>query len=133
MILLVLELAYFKVADRFNIIDKPNERSSHSSIVLRDGGGIIFLLSLWIWSAVFGFQYLWMNILKDVDYIYTYPKALWKYRHISGSETSNKWVMLKAVVKMYQTVLKMNIVKAWFTGLFVFLPGNILKKLKKVV
>lgn len=58
LILLVLELAYFKVADKFNIIDKPNERSSHSSIVLR-GGGIIFLLSLWIWSAVFGFQYLW--------------------------------------------------------------------------
>lgn len=47
LILLVLELAYFKVADKFNIIDKPNERSSHSSIVLR-GGGIIFLLSLWI-------------------------------------------------------------------------------------
>ena len=42
-ILLVLELAYFKIADKFNIIDKPNERSSHSSIVLR-GGGIIFLL-----------------------------------------------------------------------------------------
>ena len=40
LILLVLELAYFKVADRFNIIDKPNQRSSHSSIVLR-GGGII--------------------------------------------------------------------------------------------
>ena len=33
-ILLVLELIYFKVADKFNIIDKPNERSSHSSIVL---------------------------------------------------------------------------------------------------
>ena len=48
-ILLVLELAYFKIADKFNIIDKPNERSSHSMIVLR-GGGIIFLLSLWIWS-----------------------------------------------------------------------------------
>ena len=42
-ILLVLELAYFKIADKFNIIDKPNERSSHSMIVLR-GGGIIFLL-----------------------------------------------------------------------------------------
>ena len=76
---------------------------------------------------------LWMNILKEVDYIYTYPKALWKYRHIPGSETSNKWVMLKAVVKMYQTVLGMNWVKAWFTGLFVFLPNNVMKKLKKVV
>lgn len=76
---------------------------------------------------------LWMNILKEVDYIYTYPKALWKYRHIVGSETSNKWVMLKAVVNMYRTVLEMNILKAWFTGLFIFLPNNILKKLKKIV
>ena len=55
-ILLFLELLYFKIADKFNIIDKPNERSSHSSIVLR-GGGIIFLLGAWIWSAFFGFQY----------------------------------------------------------------------------
>lgn len=57
-ILLVAELGYFKIADRFNIIDKPNERSSHSSIVLR-GGGIIFLLVAWIWFAFFGFQYPW--------------------------------------------------------------------------
>jgi len=46
------------VADHFNIIDKPNERSSHSTIVLR-GGGIIFLIGIWIWSAFFGFQYPW--------------------------------------------------------------------------
>ena len=49
-ILIALELVYFKIADTFNIIDKPNERSSHSTIVLR-GGGIIFLFSLWIWSV----------------------------------------------------------------------------------
>lgn len=36
-ILLVLELVYFKIADKCNIIDKPNERSSHSTIVLRGG------------------------------------------------------------------------------------------------
>ena len=39
MILLLLELAYFKVAHRFNIIDKPNQRSSHSSIVLDPSSG----------------------------------------------------------------------------------------------
>ena len=42
-ILLVAELLYFKIADKCNIIDKPNERSSHTTIVLR-GGGIIFTL-----------------------------------------------------------------------------------------
>lgn len=46
LVLLVgIELIYFKIADRFNIIDKPNSRSSHTSITLR-GGGIIFPIAL---------------------------------------------------------------------------------------
>lgn len=57
-LLLAAELIYFKIADKCNIIDKPNERSSHSSIVLR-GGGIIFLIGVWIWSDFYGFQYPW--------------------------------------------------------------------------
>ena len=71
-ILLLLELAYFKIADKFNIIDKPNERSSHSSIVLR-GGGIIFLLGAWVWSFAFGFQYPWfllgLSLVAGVSFI----------------------------------------------------------------
>ena len=50
-ILLIAELVYFKIADHFNIIDKPNERSSHSSIVLR-GGGVIFALSMIVWAVL---------------------------------------------------------------------------------
>lgn len=49
-ILIVAELLYFRIADHFNIIDKPNERSSHSSIVLR-GGGIIFLIGVLVWAV----------------------------------------------------------------------------------
>lgn len=66
-VLFALEVGYFRIADRFNIIDKPNERSSHSTIVLR-GGGIIFTLSMivwWImqmvhgeWCTVNGYDYL---------------------------------------------------------------------------
>lgn len=41
MVLLLVELFYFKIADRFNIIDKPNLRSSHTQVTLR-GGGILF-------------------------------------------------------------------------------------------
>lgn len=58
-LLLIAELVYFKIADKCNIIDKPNERSSHSAIVLR-GGGIIFLIGVWLWSAFYGFQYPWL-------------------------------------------------------------------------
>lgn len=71
-ILLFLELLYFRIADRYNIIDKPNERSSHSTIVLR-GGGVIFLLSAWVWSAFFGLQYPWfllgLTLVAGVSFV----------------------------------------------------------------
>ncbi len=60
-LLILLELAYFRVADRFNIIDKPNMRSSHTSITLR-GGGIVFLFGAWIYAAFFGLDYGWFLI-----------------------------------------------------------------------
>lgn len=58
-LLVCLELVYFRLADYFDIIDKPNARSSHSKVVIR-GGGVIFLFGLWIWNAFFGFQYPWL-------------------------------------------------------------------------
>lgn len=71
-ILLVLELAYFRIADKCNIIDKPNERSSHSSIVLR-GGGIIFMLGLWVWAGFFGLSLPWflmaVTLIAGVSFI----------------------------------------------------------------
>lgn len=80
-ILLALELFYFKVADKFNIIDKPNERSSHSTIVLR-GGGIIFLFGAWVWSTFFGFQYPWFLLgltlvagISFIDDIHSLPDS----------------------------------------------------------
>ena len=60
-LLIALELIYFKVADKFNIIDKPNQRSSHTSITLR-GGGIVFLLGMWVYVAFYGFQYPWFMV-----------------------------------------------------------------------
>lgn len=74
---------------------------------------------------------LWMLYLRETDYLVTYPKALWKYRHVPGSETSNKWKQMTSVVAMYRTVLGMNCLKAWWVCLFIFLPKNIWKKLQK--
>lgn len=46
--LFVAELLYFRFAEKYRIIDKPNERSSHTQITLR-GGGIIF----WFAAALY--------------------------------------------------------------------------------
>lgn len=50
-VLFAAELVYFRIADKCSIIDKPNERSSHSTIVLR-GGGVIFMLSMIVWATM---------------------------------------------------------------------------------
>lgn len=78
-LLLAIELLYFRIADKYNIIDKPNERSSHSTIVLR-GGGIIFMICLWIWAAFTstgllstGFAYPWflaaVTLIAGVSFV----------------------------------------------------------------
>lgn len=54
-LLVLAEQVYFYVANRFNIIDKPNERSSHSSIVLR-GGGVIFSVAMVAWAVMMAVQ-----------------------------------------------------------------------------
>ena len=55
---------YFKIADRFNIIDKPNNRSSHTQLTIR-GAGVVFpivLLAVWIYGYI-GFK---LNFLPDL-------------------------------------------------------------------
>ena len=60
-VLLAVELLYFRVADKLNIIDKPNERSSHTRITLR-GGGIIFYFGALAYFILSGGEYPWFML-----------------------------------------------------------------------
>ncbi|MCC9043607.1 glycosyltransferase family 4 protein [Myroides sp. M-43] len=55
-VLFIAELVYFKIADKYNIIDKPNERSSHTQITLR-GGGVVFYFGALAYFIYSGFEY----------------------------------------------------------------------------
>ena len=113
-LLLTAELLYFRIADKCNIIDKPNERSSHSTIVLR-GGGIIFLIGVWIWSVFFGFQYPWFLVgltlvagISFVDDIHSLPDsvrlvaqfaaAVMAFYQLSILHWSMWWIILLALI-----------------------------------
>ena len=67
-LLVVAELIYFKVADHFNIIDKPNERSSHSTIVLR-GGGVIFTIGMLVWVGLQGAHGDWSVVMDYLPFL----------------------------------------------------------------
>ena len=78
-ILFVLENVYFFIAERYNIVDKPNERNLHLEITIR-GGGIVFVISSILYFINSGFQFpvftlglLAITIVSFLDDIFTLP------------------------------------------------------------
>ncbi len=85
--LLIVELLYFKIAERFNIVDKPNERSSHSTVTLR-GGGVIFYFAVLLYFFNSGFHYPWfflglslIALISFIDDILTLSNKLRLFMH----------------------------------------------------
>ena len=52
-VIIAVSSLYLKLAIKFNIIDKPNERSSHREITIR-GGGVLFPITILLWSLIEG-------------------------------------------------------------------------------
>lgn len=76
-LLAISSLIYYKVADRFNIIDKPNQRSSHTQPTIR-GGGILFFFALMTFFIFNGYPYPYffvglflLAIVSFLDDLYT--------------------------------------------------------------
>ena len=89
-VLFAIELLYFKIADKFNIIDKPNERSSHSTITLR-GGGIIFYFGALIFFIYSDFQYSYfflgltaITVISFLDDVFTLSNKIRLLVHLSS-------------------------------------------------
>ena len=76
-ILFFLEVFYFKIANFYGIIDKPNNRSSHTEITIR-GGGIIFWVSTFIYFIYSNYDYIYffvglslVTVISFLDDIFT--------------------------------------------------------------
>jgi UDP-N-acetylmuramyl pentapeptide phosphotransferase/UDP-N-acetylglucosamine-1-phosphate transferase len=76
-LLAILSFIYLKLAIKYKIIDKPNERSSHTKITVR-GGGILFTIAILLFFIFNNFQYpyffagtLLIAIVSFLDDIYT--------------------------------------------------------------
>ena len=89
-LLFLAELFYFYIADKYNIIDNPNERSSHTRITLR-GGGIIFYFGVLAYFLTNHFEYPWfmlaltlITFISFVDDIRSTSQALRLVFHFSA-------------------------------------------------
>ncbi|WP_298881787.1 UDP-GlcNAc--UDP-phosphate GlcNAc-1-phosphate transferase [uncultured Polaribacter sp.] len=81
-ILALLSFIYLKLAVKFKIIDKPNQRSSHTKITVR-GGGIIFSIAILLFFLMNNYQYpyfvlgvLIISIVSFLDDIYTLSSSI---------------------------------------------------------
>ena len=89
-LLFLAELFYFRIADKCNIIDKPNERSSHTRITLR-GGGVIFYFGVLAYFLTNHFEYPWfmlaltlITFISFIDDICSTSQALRLVFHFSA-------------------------------------------------
>ena len=89
-LLFLAELFYFYIADKYNIIDKPNERSSHTRITLR-GGGVIFYFGVLAYFLTNHFEYPWfmlaltlITLISFIDDIRSTSQALRLVFHFSA-------------------------------------------------
>lgn len=71
-ILFAFELIYFKIAAQYNIIDHPNQRSSHTKLTIR-GGGIIFtigfLLGSFYWRWEYSYFLIGLLLIGSISFI----------------------------------------------------------------
>ncbi|HXH99863.1 MAG TPA: hypothetical protein VNI52_06320 [Sphingobacteriaceae bacterium] len=91
-VLFALELLYFKLAFKYKIIDKPNERSSHSKLTIR-GGGIIFPMAVLSWWVFNDFQHPFfvaglmlasvISFMDDINHLHSKVRFLFQFIAVS--------------------------------------------------
>ncbi|SFN11839.1 UDP-N-acetylmuramyl pentapeptide phosphotransferase/UDP-N-acetylglucosamine-1-phosphate transferase [Chryseobacterium oleae] len=108
-LLFISMLAYFRIADKYNIIDKPNHRSAHTQITLR-GGGIIFPIAFIIFCL--------FNLNEAIQNYWAFGLGLLAICTISFIDDvrtlSNK---IRLSVHLVSVVLLL-----YFTGAFTLMP-----------
>ncbi|MGF6849499.1 UDP-N-acetylmuramyl pentapeptide phosphotransferase/UDP-N-acetylglucosamine-1-phosphate transferase [Chitinophaga sp. W3I9] len=118
MIYLVLALVffltikvYFKIAAHYNIIDKPNERSSHTTLTIR-GGGIIFVVAA-LAALVWHFDEYWLPVLgmliigtvSFLDDIYSLPNRVRMIFQVAAVTMMLYYLQVFANVNIFMVIL----------------------------
>lgn len=112
---------YFRIADRYNIIDKPNERSSHSYVTIRGGGIVVPLAS--VLYAIFMHEVHWaiiagillISVISFCDDVYNLPNRVRLLIHflsvsllLYGAQAFQQWNLLLIIVAYIVVVGTIN-------------------------
>lgn len=108
-ILFISIIIYFKIADKYNIIDKPNHRSAHTQITLR-GGGVIFPIAFIVF-CLFNFN----EVIENYWSFGLGLLAICSISFIDDVKTLSNRIRLS--IHLISVILLL-----YFTGAFVLMP-----------
>ena len=114
----VLEILYFKISKKYQILDIPNERSSHQKFTIR-GGGIIFPIAALSWFLISGFPNPFfilglviisiISFIDDIEHIHTKVRFMFQ--------------LFAVALMLYQ--VPVNLEWFFFPIIFILLVGTI--------
>ena len=117
-VLFLVELLYFHLASANKIIDRPNERSSHTIVTIR-GGGIIFPIAAICWAILNHFQFpffisglfliSFISLLDDIKNLHSRTRSFFHFLSVS--------------LMLYQLPLSTN--WYWYIPVFIVIVGFI--------
>lgn len=125
--LFVSELLYFKIADKYNIVDKPNERSSHKHLPIR-GGGFIFYWAVLLWFVWSGFTYPFfiagLTAISLISYLDDIKPRPYKIRlSVQFISIILLFFQLEVFSHPWYVIIVMLIVAAGMINVFNFMDG----------
>lgn len=103
-LLFLIELLYFRIAKKYQILDIPNHRSSHQKTVIR-GGGIIFPIAILLYFFInhlqlpyFVLGLMAIAIISFIDDVKTVGKRIRIFTHLFAVllifQETNSWTTL---------------------------------------
>ena len=121
-----LMLAYFRIANHYNIIDKPNERSSHTEVTIR-GGGVIFAVAI-ICAVVMhpgywlpGLGLLMISVISFIDDRVTLSSRLRVIVHIAS--VTLMFMFLQLFTSHYYIIIALYIIAIGIINMYNFMDG----------
>jgi UDP-N-acetylmuramyl pentapeptide phosphotransferase/UDP-N-acetylglucosamine-1-phosphate transferase len=126
LVLLAVILGYFRIANHYNIIDKPNERSSHTEVTIR-GGGVIFAFAILIavilhpehWLP--GLGLLMISVISFIDDRITLSSKLRIIVHIAAMTLM--FIYMQIFLLPFYVCIALYIISIGIINMYNFMDG----------
>lgn len=128
--LILLSIGYLKIAKKYNIVDKPNHRSSHTKPTIR-GGGVLFYFAIVLYFIVSNFAnpyfFIGLSLIAIISYVDDLVTLSSKFRlffqFIAIAVTTYQVFLITNIQIEYYFLPAIIIIGVGFINIYNFMDG----------